>query len=194
MDDNYLPPAASLRADSPARSPIAPGMGRAAAAFLTVAAVLIGACAAQAGALMMTTLLNGARIPPEARGLYSCWGLLNSVATALGVAGIYRAYRRAATGRLTLLAFLILYSGTFRANNLAFAWPFQANVGMFIGTGGVGVNLVGVAMIVWWFALKAGEAARADAADAHARDGHAVDLHREPTPETEIRQTKPTSP
>ena len=145
------------------------GLSKSAAVFLTITTLLVGATLAQAAALAATLVFSRSNLPANAQGVAGIWFFVNMLAVFLGIAGTYRALRRGSEARRMILAYFLVYSIALRYETVSLGWPFQLHLGLALGRGGIGVNLVGVAMAIWWFTLKTIEAARADATDSVAR-------------------------
>jgi hypothetical protein len=165
MDNPYLPPESPSRtgpeATSPASPPEPPRFDQPSSAFLTAIIALVGACAAQVASLVTMLLVGQSQIPTTSHGLLWTWLGFSGVAVCCGLHGGYRSLRRGSVASPTLPAFLGLYSLTARVDNLQFGWPFQLHMGMVLGHVGIGLNFVGVGMILWWIWLKGRETARA---------------------------------
>lgn len=78
------------------------------------------------------------------------WAVVLTVAVPAGVAGGYRAMRSGNIRQPLLLVFFLLYSLTMRVDNVSLGWPWQAHAGLVMGRVGLGVNLVGVALLIWY--------------------------------------------
>ena len=157
QDDPYAVPEADV--DPGAAEPSSgPGAERALGAtrlnrsgslFLTAVIALAGASLAQAATLAATLLFAPRGIPTPYVGPCWAWLMLAGPAACCGLYGGYRALRRGSVSGPYLLTFFVLYSITARVDNVSFGWPLQVHVGLFLGRGGFGVNLVGVGLLVW---------------------------------------------
>ena len=164
MENPYVPPEAELRTglDHAGTLPI---FDRASSVFLTAIIALVGACVGQVASLVPMLVTGRAAIPENVSRLLWIWFAVTGFAVCCGLYGSYCSLRRASVANLSLPTFLLLYSVTARVENLQFGWPFQLHMGMVFGRVGIGLNLVGVGMIIWWLVIRNRETSRAGFSD-----------------------------
>jgi hypothetical protein len=142
----------ALRAAEPWRLP-AIAMSRTDSLLLVLVVALAGAstCSAAQAALFVASISpEGTGFDPSVRAMIWAWVAISALAVALGLVGGYRAVRSRDVRRPAVLAFLVLYSVTLRLDNLSMGWPWQCHVGVAVGRVGLGLNLVGALLLIWY--------------------------------------------
>ena len=168
MDNPYHPPEATMQdeplSEGPGKGTTLPLFDKSSSIFLTIAIILVGASAAQVVSLVSMLFASRPAVPANISGVLWAWLGFTGFAVCCGLHGGYQAFRRGSVRSLSLLAFLVFYCVTARVNNISFGWPFQLHMGMVFGHFGIGLNVVGVGMILWWIWIKGHLAAQADVA------------------------------
>ena len=154
MDNPYLPPLAVAPTEFPPESPVdaptSPTFDPSSAAFLTIAMAFVGACLVQVASLVPLMFTERRDLPENFRSFLLGWFAYSVAASFFGLHGGYHALRRGSPKVPSLLTFFLFYCFTAKVGNVSFGWPFQLHIGMAFGGFGLGINLVGIGMVLWW--------------------------------------------
>lgn len=155
-------------------------MSRADSLLVLAAAALAGASsssAAQTAAFATSVRPGMPGVDSLVMAMLWAWIAISAVAVVVGLAGGYRALRSGVLQQPLLLMFFGLYTLTLRVDYVSLGWPWQFHLGMIMGRIGLGVNIVGAALLVWYVRVCKRHAA--------ASPARAVDLSTVPEAITE---------
>ena len=128
-------------------------MSRPDSVLLVLSLTLAGASTSSlAQAAMVAASIDTGLTGSDPMVLFLMWGWIaaSALAVACGLIGGYQAIQSQVVSQPAILVFLVLYSITVRIDRVSLGWPWQFHLGIVLGRVGLGINVVGALLLLWF--------------------------------------------